>query len=1617
MMARHVEEILSELENESGFPQEPTFRRFAAGYLRHTARSLVMGFRSDLLGFLRARYRFLEENVPQEVTVRVENPRAPASRIDDEDGLATGGRFVTRVEVHTRDRPFLMTTILEYFRHRGIQVLRSFHPLFSVQRDPSGDLVEIEDPSKGRPNESLIFLEVKQVGEVEECRQVRRDLLESLRGVQVVTDDFQAISRHLSDCVEETEGEGFPRKPWEASEVRAFLEWLQDENFVFHGYRCYQLQEPSGGGEPELVAVEDSSLGVLRLGDVLQEQRSLLEEELDRHVQSRSARANPLSVLRTDVYSRVYRRHPMDYVGLKRYDARGILVGEHVFVGTFSNRTITERIRRIPILRRKKGSLLEDLELIEGTNSFRRAITVLNNLPKEELFYSSTTELGATVERILSAEELATVNVFASNSEIGERTSLVVVIPKEAYDDSVKQRVYDELCRFYQVEGLREYVCWSEEQTMRLHYYISKPGMGRSREEVDRFLVELAETIRPWSSRLDELLHQTFLGADGERLAKKYRGTFRGDYQQVNSPETAVVDVFSLETLFQTGDPQCVLQACEDQSPHQTSGTSLRVVAPELVELNRIVPILTNFDLVVLDEDYTRIEPRGERPAYIHTFHVRGPDGGDILDSGDQERLASAISAILRDHYNDHALNSLILTADLGWQEVDILLGYRNYYLQLNKDYLPTTVDESLTSHPDLAKLFLKLFRHKFHPDEEEFGDRTHRETVSLPAIQEEIKEALAGVKGIAPDKILRNFWNLVNATLRTSYYKRMPTKVLSFKVRCADVWEMPEPRPRIETYVHGHSIEGIHLRGGLVSRGGLRWSDRQDDFRTEVLGLMKTQMIKNALIVPVGAKGGFFPDLKGKTGKDRQDEAVAQYRLFIRGLLEISDSYGPEGEEIRPRDVFAWDDFDPYLVVAADKGTATFSDIANELSEEYRFWLGDAFASGGSCGYSHKDLGITARGAWECVKRHFRELGKDIQNEDFTCVGIGDMGGDVFGNGMLLSKHTRLLAAFNHLHIFLDPDPDAARSYQERLRLFENPKLTWADYDPKLISKGGGVFPRSAKVIDLSPEIRQALGTDATQVNAEELIRLILKSPVELLWNGGIGTYCKASDENHHEVRDKTNDRVRVDATELRCQVIGEGGNLGFTQKGRIEAELHGVRLNTDSIDNSGGVDLSDHEVNLKILMDLLRRKQLIADLEGRNQLLKDLTWENVDLVLRNSYSQSQVLSLDSIRSARSASRFLTAITHLEREVGLDRELEAIGDDASVLNHQVAGHGIPRPKLAVLLAYAKRHAYSMILRSELPDLPEMQRYLIEYFPDVIHEKYGEAIFDHRLRRQIIATVLANKIIDQPGMTYLIGEVTATGQPHAAITRSYLLADEFVAGPDLRSSIEELDNQVRSEVQYEALLLLEDTLSEITRFLLVCGEAPPLTWKNLEERRGAVQGLEAELVGRLPDTVTEEYHQRRSHFLEAGMRPELAHQVAFLPFLRHLLGLILEAEEARFDLLDVAQVFFQVGSDLRFDWLQERATQVARTNEWEVQFLNRLSTELYFLQGEISKAVIRNRTNGETMEELLQHFYEGRRPQIQVIHTELERLASSGVNNLIPIDLFRDHYRGVLQAP
>lgn len=1610
MSTERIDALVDELKKAGAFKDRVGFEVFTRSYLRFATQTLLGFPAKELRAFLEARYDVLAAGAPDRITVKVVNPEDARSHLSDEDGVAETGPLVSRVEVHMKDRPFILATLQEYFRHRDARIVSCFHPILAVTRAKGGKVEKVEAAGDGKTNESLIFLEVERLGDAPKLEAARVEILECLQGVEAVTDDFPAMGERFRKAIEETEGPGFPKVPCSAQETRELLQWLLAENFVFFGCRDYTY-----GKEGKAQADGPSSRGVLRLKGPLAAMLTAVDLSIDTHVNARAKEEAAVTVLRTDVVSRIYRWQPFDFIAVKSYDKAGKPTGVRVFVGAFSNRVITEKVHRIPVVREKVAAAIAQMGFVKGSHHYKRATYTLDSLPKEDLFYSNVEELVATLEAVIEAEEVAGVRVFVTTSKIGMRIRVVVVMPKDAYTTEVKAAVDGAVRGVFGGGPVRDYVCWGEEQTLRLHYYVSRPEHRPGPAELEELVSNLTRLVQPWRATYLDLMHRTFPGADGDAVARKYRRAFRESYTSIRTPFDAVTDSYLLEAFVASGQPQAIMVNPPGRRGPQPSGTELRIFTDREHELNRVVPILANFGLHVHDEDAFRIEPAEGPPLFIMGFHVSGPDRKDIEDPKDHERIAGAVAAILAGDHPDHALNALILGADLTHGEVDLLIAYRNYYLQLNKDYPPATVDESLVGHPALVRLFLEFFRARFHPSVADHGDKKHREEAVLPKLQAAIKDELSRVQGIAADKILRNFGNLLAATVRTTFFKQTRRKLVAFKVRCADVWEMPTPRPFMETYVHGQKVEAIHLRGGPVARGGLRWSDRRDDFRTEVLGLMKTQMIKNALIVPVGAKGGFFPELGNLTGKERAEEGLAQYRIFVSGVLELADTYGPKNEELRPKDVFCWDGFDPYVVVAADKGTATFSDFANELSAEFGHWLGDAFASGGSVGYSHKDLGITAKGGWECVKRHFRELGKDIQKEDFTCVGIGDMAGDVFGNGMILSEHTRLLAAFNHLHIFVDPSPDAAASFKERKRLFDNPKLMWTDYDAKLISKGGGVYPRAAKVIKLSPEARAALGTDKESVNGEELIAIILKAPAELLWNGGIGTYIKASSENHHEIGDKANDRVRVDAAQLRCKVIGEGGNLGMTPKARVEFSERGGYLNTDAIDNSAGVDLSDHEVNTKILMGGLMRKGLIADLPARNKILKEIEAEICDLVLKDNYRQSLVISLDKIRSSKDMGPFLALLRTLEEKLDLDRRVEAIGDDQHLLGYQISGKGLPRSNLSVLVGSAKRLTFGEIMGSTLPDDPACRHFLIEYFPKAVHQKFGEALFEHRLRREIVATMMTNKLVEQTGTTYLHSESRALGLTVAEVAKSYLLADAFLGGDALREQLYALDNKVAAPAQYAALLELEDTVCWVNRSLLSRQDLKHLTFENVAARRGAIQQLMDGLAGRLPESTAKELEGRITQLTKVDKFPAaLAKKIAYLPFLRDVLRFIRVSEEAKLDLLDVAQAFYQVGAELRFDWVQEQARKVAGRNEWDVQFLNRLSSDLYVLQGDISKAVIRGRSDGEAIGAATRRYFEGRQDRVQVLHRDLERLAAAGVQNLIPIDLMRDRYRELL---
>lgn len=1099
----------------------------------------------------------------------------------------------------------------------------------------------------------------------------------------------------------------------------------------------------------------------------------------------------------------------------------------------------------------------------------------------------------------------------------------------------------------------------------------------------------LGVAVRHWHEALNELLVAQHGKKQGEALEQRYGRALGASYIEQTSLESAAADVAQIAALNGPDDLRISLRTLPQAS---ACGTCVEVKLYHQnfsLPLSDVIPMLENMGLRIVAEYPHRVASENE-VTYVQDFEVEVPEGAD--PAANAELFVEAFGRVWRGELESDGFNKLILAAGLGWKQVAMLRAYCKYLLQIGVPFSQSYVEATLSRYPLLSRLLVEYFEARFDPvtgkeSREEIAAGAKRFAAQLDSLcgsdadaralvepvikarsksREEQGQAtrtavlalLDRVKSLDEDRILRSFMGVMDATLRTNYYIDYanglrkdggPADYLSFKLDCARVPDLPKPRPYREIWVCGPRVEGTHLRFGPVARGGLRWSDRCEDFRTEVLGLVKAQMVKNTVIVPVGSKGGFFAKQLPDPAVDRDawfNEGVACYKRFINGLLDITDNLSKEGKVLPPANVVRHDGDDPYLVVAADKGTATFSDIANGISQAHGFWLDDAFASGGSVGYDHKGMGITARGAWESVKRHFRALGRNSQKEDFTCVGIGDMSGDVFGNGMLLSKHIRLVCAFDHRHIFLDPNPDAASSFKERQRLFKLPRSSWVDYDAKLISKGGGVFSRAEKAIKLSREVKDALGIDAAveSLSPAELISAALKAPVDLLWNGGIGTYVKASSESHADVGDRANNALRINGAELRCKVVGEGGNLGFTQKGRIEAAQAGVLLNTDFIDNSAGVDTSDHEVNIKILLNGEVQKGRLK-LAERNKLLASMTDEVAALVLQDNYRQNQTLSLMQRMEKKRLGSKLHFIRTLEAAGQLDRKIEDLPSDAELLDRKARGEGLTRPELSILLSYAKLVAYPELLASDVPEDPYLSKELERYFPEVLQKKYAKAMQDHRLKREIIATAVTNSTINRMGATFLLRMQEDSGRSIGEIARAYTITRETLDARDLWAQIDALDGKVDDAVQVDALQVIWESQRSFTLWLLSRPGAIPAIAAAVERYHDGFIDIRAG-EGILPPSQRPAYDASRKAWRAKGLPAQLADQIAALPYLEASPNIIELARERKMRAVEVAKVYFRLGDALRLPWLAEQIAALKVDGRWHAVARGVLSDEL-----------------------------------------------------------------------
>ncbi|WP_067180922.1 NAD-glutamate dehydrogenase [Microtetraspora niveoalba] len=1481
------------------------------------------------------------------------------------------------IQVVTDDMSFLVDSVtMELDRHHiGIHLL--VHPQMRVRRDMAGAMLgpgQEEAAGQVLP-ESWMHIEIDRQTDPAVLKELEADLQRVLQDVRQAGEDFPKMRALAVNTAEDVAADPPPLSQAEVADSVELLRWLADDHFTFLGSREYRLEQTEEGDA--LRAIPGTGLGILRADKAGSDSFAALPPK----VRAKAREKQLLIVTKANSRATVHRPAYLDYIGVKLFSPQGEVIGERRFLGLFTHVAYNESIARIPVLGRKLADVLDRAGLAADSHDGQDLKEILETYPRAELFQIPVDELLPIALGVLRLRERKQVKLFLRRDDYGRYISCLIYLPRDRYTTKIRLRMQEILLKTLGGASLDYSTMIGEQPLARLHIVI-RGERGRSLAEVPVDVEELeariAAATRSWDDDLAAAVTELCSPEESPALIARYANAFPEGYKADFPASTAVTDLKRLEELSadDSGDIGMNLYEPYGAAEGERRFKIYRIGAP--ISLSHALPLLQRMGVEVVDERPYEIRRDGDtvKDAWIYDFGLRYTPSGEV-DRNDVKRLFhAAFGALWRGEVENDGFNALVLAGGLTWEQAEILRAYAKYLRQTSSTFSQEYIEKVLLGNVRLARLLVRLFEARLAP-----GRSEEVRSELCDALQEEVLASLDEVASLDEDRILRAYLEMIAATLRTNFYQsaegggRKPYISLKFDPQAISV--LPLPRPKYEIFVYSPRVEGVHLRFGKVARGGLRWSDRMEDFRTEILGLVKAQMVKNTVIVPTGSKGGFVVKHPPAGGRDEVlAEGVACYRQFISGLLDITDNL-VNGEVVPPRDVVRHDGDDTYLVVAADKGTASFSDIANEVAEEYGFWLGDAFASGGSVGYDHKGMGITARGAWESVKYHFRGLGVDVQTTDFTVVGIGDMSGDVFGNGMLLSEHIRLVAAFDHRHVFVDPAPDAATGHAERRRLFALPRSSWADYDASLISAGGGVWPRTAKSIPVSPQMRAALGIPegVTALAPNDLISAILTSPVDLLWNGGIGTYVKAASESHADVGDKANDGLRVNGADLRCKVVGEGGNLGFTQLGRIEFALNGGLINTDFIDNSAGVDTSDHEVNIKILLDQAVRDGDMTD-EQRDKLFLDMTGEVGELVLRDNYAQNVVLGAAGAQASDMLHIHARYLRKLERAGLVNRDLENLPSDKVLAERRQAGLGLTQPEFSVLLAYTKLVVDGELLASDLPDDPYLAPWLVSYFPSALRERFEGSMDAHPLRREIITTRVVNDVVNFGGTSfvYRFGEETGASTPD--IVRAYLVAREVFDLPSLTRQVEALDNEVDTATQI-AMLLEGRKLSERGTRWLLGNRRPPLDLATTA--RFFADGASA-LLPHLPKLLTGRdlvaYEERRDGFVARGVPDELAERVAAMVPAYSTFDVVEIASLTGLPLNEVAEVYFDLADRLQLARLRERVIALPRDNRWNSMARSALRDDLYAAHATLTRGVLLHSDSGLSPEERLARWSE-----------------------------------------
>ncbi len=1456
------------------------------------------------------------------------------------------------IEMVNDDMPFLVNSVSAAINRHALTVHITVHPIIRVCRDSRGRLRSIPPPgSDDGLRESFIRFAIDQETDPAVLKQLEREIRQVLADIKLAVRDWKKMQARMIETRDTLEAGPVRADDELRQESQDFLQWLADDHFTFLGYREYKLAERDH--KTFLMPVEGSALGLLS-----RKQRGSQTLELTAEMRQLSRSKDWLIVTKANSRSTVHRNAYLDYIGIKLYDEDGKVSGERRFIGLFASAAYSEAPRNIPWLRHKIARIFARTRVKLVGHRGKALLHIINTYPRDELFHASVRDLARTTFGILNLQDRQRVRFFLRRDAFRRFFSCLVFVPRDKYTTRVRRQIEDVLMGAFGGTSFESSVQISDSALARVHIVVHTPTGDRPRISIQSIEQKIGEIVITWADRLRDELSKAFGLEAGPKLFRHYRQVFPMGYQEAVSPREACSDVSRIEDMLR--DER--LQSVELYRPEGSEPGELHFMVysfDEPLVLSEAYPVLEDMGVDVHSEHPYELKLESGRAFWIQDFRLRHGDGASL----DVETAAGCFEEcflrVLEGTVESDGLNRQILSAGLNWRETSLLRCYTKYLLQLGMPFSQVYMEDVLAAHAGLVRLLIELFETQFDP-----SIPNAKRNRALETLRPATKRAVSKALNVDEDRILSAFSGAVAATLRTNYFQTDEAgnhkPCISIKLDPSQLRDAPFPRPKFEIFVYSPEVEGVHLRGGEIARGGLRWSDRREDFRTEVLGLMKAQVVKNTVIVPTGAKGGFFPKRAPKGDRDAiLQNGIECYKTFVSGLLDITDNV-VDGEVVTPDRVVRRDGDDPYLVVAADKGTATFSDIANGISASYNFWLDDAFASGGSAGYDHKKMGITARGAWEAVKRHFREFGVNVQKDPFTVAGIGDMSGDVFGNGMLLSRKIRLVAAFNHQHIFLDPDPDIAASYKERRRLFRKGRSGWNDYNADIISKGGGIYTRQAKTIRLSTEVRKLLDIEEKSMQPDELIRAILRMKVDLLWNGGIGTYVKASGEGHSDVGDRANDRVRVNASQLRCKVVGEGGNLGLTQLARIEYSLKGGRINTDFIDNSGGVDSSDREVNIKILLsDVAKATNMTR--ERRNELLASMTDEVAELVLRNNYLQAQAISMSQVRSVERIDEMSRLITNLEQSGLLDRELEFLPDETEIEDRRLREQGFTRPEIAVVLSYAKIDLYNGLIESgeTLEDFLVVDP--LRYFPAVLRRRFYDYIPGHRLSRQILATLIANDLVNRMGPSFVTRIQVDTGADVVTVARAYTIARQICMAGPLLKTIEELDYELPATTQVAMMFEISRSLRHASYWLIERFGDELAIAPTVERLKPAMQTVYTRTGGILSTAARIRHQKATQEHMENGVPENLANRMSALLLTRPALDMADLAAIYKPDVIDLAKLYAATNEKLGLYWLHECAEDLTFDHRWQAIARSKLRDEFFWMRRELAIQILTKR--------------------------------------------------------